>query len=195
MTPEPATPCPFMRRRCPNPRCHARVEHAQQHVWVQHPGEPASWLPVIGWCCSLCGHVHVDGPAVEGTPAPLLLMVEAEKKIQALHARAERAERERDEALSFVPMPEGIHLYNGSGTPCDMLVGPCSCGATHDAIGWARHAASAARTERERDELGRAAYLLSSAWVRNDEPSDALIAAQNLALAYREPKPSAEGGS
>jgi len=23
------------------------------------------------------------------------------------------------------------HRYNGSGTPCDMWTGPCSCGATH----------------------------------------------------------------
>lgn len=31
----------------------------------------------------------------------------------------------------MVPMPEGRVRYNGSGTPCDMLKGPCSCGAWH----------------------------------------------------------------
>jgi hypothetical protein len=31
----------------------------------------------------------------------------------------------------FVPMAEGLFVFNGSGTPCDMLNGPCSCGATH----------------------------------------------------------------
>jgi len=31
----------------------------------------------------------------------------------------------------FVPMAEGLLVYNGSGTPCDMLSGPCGCGATH----------------------------------------------------------------
>ena len=27
--------------------------------------------------------------------------------------------------------PNAPRRYNGSGTPCDMDVGPCSCGATH----------------------------------------------------------------
>ena len=32
----------------------------------------------------------------------------------------------------FVPYPDDLPpRYNGSGTPCDMLIGPCSCGATH----------------------------------------------------------------
>jgi len=32
----------------------------------------------------------------------------------------------------FVPRdPNAPPRYNGSGTPCDMDVGPCSCGATH----------------------------------------------------------------
>lgn len=28
-------------------------------------------------------------------------------------------------------MPEGVLLYNASGTPCDVAQGPCSCGAWH----------------------------------------------------------------
>lgn len=32
---------------------------------------------------------------------------------------------------AVIPMPEGRVRYNGSGTPCDMLKGPCSCGAWH----------------------------------------------------------------
>jgi len=32
----------------------------------------------------------------------------------------------------FVPWPaDQPPRYNGSGTPCDMWIGPCSCGATH----------------------------------------------------------------
>lgn len=32
----------------------------------------------------------------------------------------------------FVPWPEDQPArYNGSGEPCDMWIGPCSCGATH----------------------------------------------------------------
>jgi hypothetical protein len=34
----------------------------------------------------------------------------------------------------IIPWPEGLPpAYNGSTEPCDMLVGPCSCGAWHDA--------------------------------------------------------------
>jgi hypothetical protein len=60
MTPAPAKPCPFQRRHCPNPRCRTRSEHAQQTVLVQHPSDPASWLPAVGWCCCQCGHVHLE---------------------------------------------------------------------------------------------------------------------------------------
>lgn len=31
----------------------------------------------------------------------------------------------------MVPMPEDRVRHNGSGTPCDMLKGPCACGAWH----------------------------------------------------------------
>lgn len=33
--------------------------------------------------------------------------------------------------MDFVAMPDGFYIYNGSGTPCDMVVGHCQCGATH----------------------------------------------------------------
>ena len=37
----------------------------------------------------------------------------------------------------FVPWPAGKPpRYNGSGEPCDMLIGPCSCGATHTDKEW-----------------------------------------------------------
>jgi hypothetical protein len=50
----------------------------------------------------------------------------------------------------FEPMPEGMFFYNGSGTPCDMLVGPCSCGATHSAVDWAQRVFAERAEERER---------------------------------------------
>lgn len=52
----------------------------------------------------------------------------ARKVVAALNKSSEQTEES-----SFVPYP--AHLpprYNGSGQPCDMLVGPCSCGAWHD---------------------------------------------------------------
>lgn len=30
-----------------------------------------------------------------------------------------------------VPMPKEIEIHNGTHEPCDMLIGPCSCGAWH----------------------------------------------------------------
>lgn len=30
----------------------------------------------------------------------------------------------------MIPMPEGALLFR-TGTACDMLIGPCACGATH----------------------------------------------------------------
>ncbi len=30
----------------------------------------------------------------------------------------------------MVPMPDGALLFR-TGTACDMLIGPCACGATH----------------------------------------------------------------
>ena len=32
---------------------------------------------------------------------------------------------------NFIQMPEGIVKYNPPYIKCDMLVGPCSCGAWH----------------------------------------------------------------
>lgn len=34
--------------------------------------------------------------------------------------------------VKFKPMPKGVLIYNGSHEPCDMLIGPCCCGAWHD---------------------------------------------------------------
>ncbi len=47
-----------------------------------------------------------------------------------LSAIAEAAEAK---GLPLIPMPEGVTLHNGQGhnTPCDMLHGPCACGAWH----------------------------------------------------------------
>lgn len=33
--------------------------------------------------------------------------------------------------MNIIGMPEGVLLYNASGTPCDCAQGPCSCGAWH----------------------------------------------------------------
>ena len=33
-------------------------------------------------------------------------------------------------------MPEHIIIYNGSGTPCDMIEGTCACGAWHNVNEW-----------------------------------------------------------
>ena len=47
----------------------------------------------------------------------------------------DRAAKESEvERFGFVPMPaDKPPIYNGSGTPCDMWIGPCCCGATHTA--------------------------------------------------------------
>ncbi len=37
---------------------------------------------------------------------------------------------EKAKTMSFISMPEGITYYNG-GESCDMIIGPCSCGAWH----------------------------------------------------------------
>lgn len=42
----------------------------------------------------------------------------------------EHVDRARSEHPSWVPMPGGADLYR-TGTRCDMLIGPCACGATH----------------------------------------------------------------
>lgn len=34
--------------------------------------------------------------------------------------------------MSMVPMPDSARLYR-TGTRCDMLIGPCACGAMHTA--------------------------------------------------------------
>ena len=33
-------------------------------------------------------------------------------------------------------MPDGIKIYNSCTDPCDVLVGPCVCGAWHTAEDW-----------------------------------------------------------
>lgn len=37
---------------------------------------------------------------------------------------------------NFVVMPEHINVYNASHERCDMLIGPCSCGAWHRMSDW-----------------------------------------------------------
>ena len=34
-------------------------------------------------------------------------------------------------ASAMCPMPEGVTIFNGCNEKCDMLVGPCCCGAWH----------------------------------------------------------------
>jgi hypothetical protein len=37
----------------------------------------------------------------------------------------------------FIPYPKGWPAYhNGCNEPCDMLQGPCACGAWHDLTEW-----------------------------------------------------------
>jgi len=44
------------------------------------------------------------------------------------------AEREQAPAAARpLPMPDGIFLHNAQRDPCDMAVGPCCCGAWHNA--------------------------------------------------------------
>jgi hypothetical protein len=39
---------------------------------------------------------------------------------------------------SIIPIPQewGARHYNGSNEPCDVLQGPCSCGAWHNVMEW-----------------------------------------------------------
>lgn len=45
-------------------------------------------------------------------------------------------EPKRQHDLGLIVMPEHIHMYNGSWERCDMLIGPCSCGAWHGQDCW-----------------------------------------------------------
>lgn len=40
------------------------------------------------------------------------------------------------ESTSLVRMPEHIEIYNACNEPCDVLIGPCSCGAWHSIKDW-----------------------------------------------------------
>lgn len=73
--------------------------------------------------CRLCGALQtrerVPGyrwlPLVGRCPGP--------------NARAVKAET--PDASTAIPLPPGVNRDNG-GVRCDMLIGPCACGATHD---------------------------------------------------------------
>jgi hypothetical protein len=42
------------------------------------------------------------------------------------------ARAKKSQTTQLLPMPAGLYLYNGRrNEPCDMLTGPCSCGAWH----------------------------------------------------------------
>lgn len=47
----------------------------------------------------------------------------------------EKIQREKAGISSFMPMPDGIKIFNGGHEPCDTLIGPCCCGGWHD-IEW-----------------------------------------------------------
>ena len=42
--------------------------------------------------------------------------------------------RYRQAASAVCPMPNGVTVFNGCNEPCDVLVGPCSCGGWHGRV-------------------------------------------------------------
>ena len=58
-----------------------------------------------------------------------------QRKDRRLKARAKRLGV--DDPHKLRAMPDGIEMYNGGcSEPCDMLVGPCCCGAWHSLDDW-----------------------------------------------------------
>lgn len=49
---------------------------------------------------------------------------------------AQADQGKRTPGNEFVSMPDIFSTYNASTDRCDLLVGPCACGATHSADEW-----------------------------------------------------------
>lgn len=64
---------------------------------------------------------------------------------------------------SLIPMPEGIDQFNASNERCDMLQGPCSCGATHSIAEWFNKLAAL-----EKELLSKSKELHKVGRVRDD---------------------------
>lgn len=43
---------------------------------------------------------------------------------------------EEEKKSCLVAMPVHIKYYNGNSQPCDLLIGPCCCGAWHTEADW-----------------------------------------------------------
>lgn len=41
--------------------------------------------------------------------------------------------------VGCIAMPDIFKIHNANREPCDMLVGPCCCGACHSATDWVLH--------------------------------------------------------
>ena len=59
------------------------------------------------------------------------------RKTRRLRAGAKRLGVDPGDPGKLRPMPAGLEQYNGGySEPCDMLVGPCCCGAWHSLDDW-----------------------------------------------------------
>lgn len=70
----------------------------------------------------------------EGTNVDMEKTYEDFKKQNDIEKLLKRSSELRQELIKDkkgVIMPSNIKLYNSSNEPCDMLIGPCSCGAWH----------------------------------------------------------------
>ena len=97
------------------------------------------------------------------------------------------AEREQAPAAAKpLPMPDGIFLHNAQHDPCDMAVGPCCCGAWHNAEETLCRLRESARAEVRR--LRKALHRIG-AMAGNPEAADA------CRLIIREVKAEMEKGN
>lgn len=74
----------------------------------------------------------LDSEKAAQQPVPVGVLMSAEQPSRLAPEKLISAQPVFSNGAAFVPYPaDKSPRYNGSGTPCDMWVGPCSCGAWH----------------------------------------------------------------
>lgn len=78
-------------------------------------------------------------PLDSGLPSLLEFVadeLEAEQDDKKLIKKKLEEEFSKNPDNRIKEMPDEIKIYNASSEPCDMLVGPCCCGAWHSKEDW-----------------------------------------------------------
>lgn len=109
--------------RCANTECDrffGPEQQAEADAWWEEPGAPVALMDFESGCDKVVKTVRILAPALAG-----LKCLEPYLDMTLEQAR-------QHDAKKFTEYPDHLPPRYNAGQLCDMLVGPCACGAWHE---------------------------------------------------------------